>query len=146
MTCPARAVQSKPSVVESLERERDRFVALAFCAADVLIEADADCGITYAAGATVGVTGYPADQLVGDSLLKIVAADFSDFSRTKYSLLWPADIFPAIPGACRPSLVHTMVPETQRFALYFFFRVTTLIFELGGCCSNRGPWSSELEK
>jgi len=75
MTSPARAAQSKPSVVESLKRERDRFVALAFCAADVLIEADADCGITYAAGATVGVTGYPADQLVGDSLLKIVAPD-----------------------------------------------------------------------
>ena len=75
MTSPARAAQSKPSVVESLKRERDRFVALAFCAADVLIEADADCGITYAAGATVGVTGYPADQLVGDSLLKIVTPD-----------------------------------------------------------------------
>ena len=75
MNNPARAAQSKPSVVESLKRERDRFVALAFCAADVLIEADSSCGITYAAGATVGMMGYPADQLVGDSLLKIVAPD-----------------------------------------------------------------------
>ncbi len=75
MNRPARAAQPRSSLVESLKRERDRFVALAFCAADVLIEADADCEIVYAAGATVGVTGYPSDQLVGDSLLEIIAPD-----------------------------------------------------------------------
>jgi EAL domain-containing protein (putative c-di-GMP-specific phosphodiesterase class I) len=75
MTSPAPAARSKPNIVESLKRERDRFVALAFCAADVLIEADKDCKISYAAGATMGVTGYSADQLVGDSLLKIVSPD-----------------------------------------------------------------------
>ncbi len=75
MIRPARAEQPKSSLVESLKRERDRFVALAFCAADVLIEADADCKITYAAGATVGVTGYSGDELVGDSLLDIIAPD-----------------------------------------------------------------------
>ncbi len=45
MNRPAHAAQPKPSLVESLKRERDRFVALAFCAADVLIEADAECEI-----------------------------------------------------------------------------------------------------
>ncbi len=75
MTNPAKATRPKPTRVDSLKRERDRFVALAFCAADVLIEADADCEIVYAAGATVGVTGYSADQLVGDSLLEIIAPD-----------------------------------------------------------------------
>ncbi len=75
MTNPAKASHQKSTYVESLKRERDRFVALAFCAADVLIEADADCKITYAAGATVGVTGYPSDDLIGDSLLEIIAPD-----------------------------------------------------------------------
>ena len=75
MNRPAHAAQPKPSLVEPLKRERDRFVALAFCAADVLIEADAECEIVYAAGATVGVTGYSGDQLIGDSLLEIIAPD-----------------------------------------------------------------------
>ena len=75
MNSPARAAQSKPDLVESLKRERDRFVALAFCAADVLIEADTECKITYAAGATVAVTGYSSDQVIGDSLLEIIAPD-----------------------------------------------------------------------
>ncbi len=75
MSRPARAAQPRPSLVESLKRERDRFVALAFCAADVLIEADTECKITYAAGATVAVTGYSNDEVVGDSLLEIIAPD-----------------------------------------------------------------------
>lgn len=58
-----------------MKRERDQFVALAFCPADVLIEADANCKISYADGGTVGVTDYSSDELVGDSLLKIIASD-----------------------------------------------------------------------
>ena len=75
MSRHATARHNKPDQIESLKRERDRFVALAFCAADVLIEADRDCKITYAAGATVAVTGYSSDQVVGDSLLEIIAPD-----------------------------------------------------------------------
>jgi hypothetical protein len=39
--------------VESLRRDHDRFVALAFCAADILIEINSEQKITFAAG-------YPA--------------------------------------------------------------------------------------
>jgi hypothetical protein len=39
--------------VESLSRDRDRFVALEFCAADILIKTNAERKITFAAG-------YPA--------------------------------------------------------------------------------------
>ncbi|MCZ6863393.1 MAG: PAS domain-containing protein, partial [Alphaproteobacteria bacterium] len=75
MTNPAKATRPKSTHIESLKRERDRFVALAFCAADVLIEADADCKVTFAAGATVAMTGYSSDQFIGDSLLQIIAPD-----------------------------------------------------------------------
>ena len=75
MTRPVQTAKQKPNTVEALKRERDRFVALAFCAADVLIEADTNCRITYAAGATVAITGYPSDQIIGDSLLDIIAPD-----------------------------------------------------------------------
>ncbi len=38
--------QAKPEYIETLKKERDRFVALAFCAADVLFEVDENRAIT----------------------------------------------------------------------------------------------------
>ena len=46
----AKSTRSKPTLVESLKLECDRFVALAFYTADVLIEADSNCKVTYAVG------------------------------------------------------------------------------------------------
>ena len=44
--------QAQPEYVDTLKKERDRFVALDFCAADILFEVDVDQLSTYAAGAT----------------------------------------------------------------------------------------------
>lgn len=44
---------------------RDRFVALAFCWADLLFELDSFGTIVFATGATQSVLGRPAEQLVG---------------------------------------------------------------------------------
>lgn len=57
----------------SLRQERDRFVALAFCAADILLETDSDHKITFAAGATVALTGHSPEELAGTPVLKIIA-------------------------------------------------------------------------
>lgn len=59
--------------LESLRRERDRFVALAFCAADLLLEVNADGRITFAAGATQSLVGEPPERLSGTSFLDLVA-------------------------------------------------------------------------
>lgn len=58
--------------VDNLRRERDRFVALAFCAADVLFETEANLKISYAAGATVALTGTAPEDIIGESLLDII--------------------------------------------------------------------------
>lgn len=71
---PAPADINEP-YVENLRRERDRFVALAFCAADILLEVGPDHQISYAAGATTALTGTAPDKLVGRSFLDIVVAD-----------------------------------------------------------------------
>ncbi len=71
---PASAESSEP-YVENLRRERDRFVALAFCAADILLEAGPDHRITYAAGATMALVGAAPGKLVGRPLLDIVDED-----------------------------------------------------------------------
>lgn len=60
--------------VESLKRDRDRFVALAFCAADLLLEINAKGAITFGAGATQSLVGKPPEQLVGTSFLDLIAA------------------------------------------------------------------------
>ena len=53
--------------------QRDRFVAFAFAAAEILIEADSNRRIVFAAGATESMLGEPAQRLVGRPLESLVA-------------------------------------------------------------------------
>jgi len=46
---------------------RDKFVAFAFCWADVLIELDPSRRILFAAGATRAMFGLKAEQLIGQN-------------------------------------------------------------------------------
>jgi len=61
--------------VESLRRDRDRFVALAFCAADLLLEVDSSNAIIFAAGASHSLIGQPPESLVGKTFLDIVVPE-----------------------------------------------------------------------
>ena len=68
---PSPAVGAAP---ESLKSERDRFVALAFCWADFLLEVDLDETIVFAGGPWKGLTGLSADALKGRKMTDIVHA------------------------------------------------------------------------
>ncbi len=57
----------------TMRGERDRFVALAFCWADILLELDADETVVFAAGATQPLLGRPAEDLLGLPLRDLVA-------------------------------------------------------------------------
>jgi EAL domain-containing protein (putative c-di-GMP-specific phosphodiesterase class I) len=57
-----------PTPASLLRSERDRFVALAFCWGDILVELDADGRIVYATGAIEPLLGLPAEALVGQPL------------------------------------------------------------------------------
>lgn len=61
--------------VESLRRDRDRFVALAFCAADLLLEVNAQGRITFAAGATLSLVGRTPEEMSGSLLLDMIAPE-----------------------------------------------------------------------
>lgn len=71
-TAPARP---SPPASENLKSERDRFVALAFCWADFLLEVDLDETIVFAGGPWKGLTGLSVDELKGRKLADIVHAD-----------------------------------------------------------------------
>lgn len=71
--------QAKPDYIDTLKKERDRFVALAFCAADVLFEVDDSQTITYAAGATRALTGCEPHDAIGRKFIDLV-----DSTETKY--------------------------------------------------------------
>lgn len=58
--------------VGDLRAERDRFVALAFCNADLLFELDTSGEITFAVGATKAFTGRNAEQLNGVRIAELV--------------------------------------------------------------------------
>ncbi len=68
-------VDEKPSAPNgsSVRAERDRFVAFAFAAADLLLEVDAEGRIAFATGASQAMTQRAADALTGTSLFEIVA-------------------------------------------------------------------------
>jgi EAL domain-containing protein (putative c-di-GMP-specific phosphodiesterase class I) len=61
---PARSAQQK---------DRERFVAFAFCWADVLLEIDRDGRIVYAAGTTQTFTGKTPDKVIGAAFVDLVA-------------------------------------------------------------------------
>jgi EAL domain-containing protein (putative c-di-GMP-specific phosphodiesterase class I)/GGDEF domain-containing protein len=67
--------------------ERDRFVAMSFCWADILIECDGDERVVFAVGPTELATGLKASQLIGKSLQDLVAA--SDLSLVRGLLAIP---------------------------------------------------------
>lgn len=61
------------SDIGGLRAERDRFVALAFCNADLLFELDKSGEIVFAAGATVAFVGSNAGEMVGNRLRDYIA-------------------------------------------------------------------------
>ncbi len=68
---------SEPSPIRAApgraQKERERFVAFAFCWADVLLELDGEGSIAYAAGTTQTFTGTTPDKLIGRAFLDLVA-------------------------------------------------------------------------
>lgn len=60
---------------DSLKTERDRFVALAFCWADFLLEVDLDEAIVFAGGPWKGLVGLDPVELKGRKLSEIVHAE-----------------------------------------------------------------------
>ncbi len=58
---------------DALKGERDRFVALAFCWADLLVELDRDFNIRFLAGAAEAFFGRKGDTLIGTPFRDLVA-------------------------------------------------------------------------
>ncbi|HEY4136128.1 MAG TPA: EAL domain-containing protein [Alphaproteobacteria bacterium] len=70
---PAAPSAASPASVAALRAERDRFVALAFAAADLLIELDSEQHVVFAAGATAAFVGLGPQALAGKSFLDLVS-------------------------------------------------------------------------
>ena len=70
----ASAPKQTSEEVTLLRRDRDRFVAFAFCNADVLLELNAKGEIAFAAGATQALLGSEADALHGKPIECLVSA------------------------------------------------------------------------
>lgn len=60
------------SEIPRLRDERDRFVAFAFCSADILIELGDDGGITFAAGMLMALLGIKPGQVRGRALIELM--------------------------------------------------------------------------
>jgi PAS domain S-box-containing protein len=58
---------------KDMRAERDRFVAFAFSAADLMLEVAAEGAVTFASGAARLITGCDADALIGRNFASLVA-------------------------------------------------------------------------
>lgn len=58
--------------LDALKAERDRYVSLAFCWADLLFELDPEFNIVFAAGATEAFFGKQSSRLIGTSFRSLV--------------------------------------------------------------------------
>jgi len=72
MATVAAAIDPLKPPFSAMRSERDRFAALAFCWADILLELNGESVVVYAAGATGALIGCDADHLVGESFHEIV--------------------------------------------------------------------------
>ncbi len=70
------------SDLNTLKRERDRFVKLAFCRADVLIELDRAGGVVFAAGATEPLMGIAEPDMPGKAFLSLIVNGHRDKARS----------------------------------------------------------------
>jgi len=80
-----QAVQAVPPSVtpsQDMKAERDRFVALAFCWADFLLEVDMDETIVFAGGPWQAITGLSTTQMKGKKLEDIMLADDMNLMRS----------------------------------------------------------------
>lgn len=65
-------MQAASLALDTLKHERDRFVAFAFASADLLIELDDTGAIAFVDGATMGLLGQRADDLIGQHFSTLV--------------------------------------------------------------------------
>ena len=75
-------LETSTDAVSDYRTERDRFVAFAFAAADLLIEVGADHRVAYVAGAAKALTGRDAGQLVGSPFRDLFAETHRGFAHT----------------------------------------------------------------
>lgn len=61
--------------LDKVATQRDRFIAFAFAAADLLIEADSDGRIVYAAGMSDAICGVPLEALTARRITDLVVAE-----------------------------------------------------------------------
>lgn len=140
--------------IESLRRDRDRFVALAFCAADLLLEVNAQGRITFAAGATLSLIGRSPEEMSGALLLDIIAPDdrvlMSEFLRgmTPGSRLDPVPIRLASKRGPTPALSLTGYHLPDLPGCFFFtLRLgAAQVFSESNVELKRDPESGLLER
>ena len=105
-----------PNPASTIRSERDRYVAFAFAAADLLFEVGGEGRIRYAAGALKSLTGHDAAELIGRpfverldesdrALAKVLLASLEDGGRLSpilVKLAAPRPLNVAL-GGCRPT-------------------------------------------
>ena len=96
--------------VESLKRDRDRFVALAFCAADLLLEINVKGIVTFSAGATQSLMGKRPEELIGLSFMSLMATPYQALVRELINGMTPGARLDPVPVRLNGQQGPTVLP------------------------------------
>ncbi|MGE3969626.1 MAG: EAL domain-containing protein [Dongiaceae bacterium] len=129
-TGPAPAADPVDFAAE-LRSQRDRFVAFAFAAADMLIEIDAALTVRYAGGAVTSLTGAAPERLVGRSCLDLVSLPDRAFVKAALAAAAKRKRFGPVTvrlasGNCEPvltALYGASLPQQDGGRLFLAMRV-----------------------
>ncbi|MEI9987371.1 MAG: PAS domain-containing protein [Aliidongia sp.] len=104
------------SATNELREERDRFVAFAFAAADLLVQIDAERRVRFASGAAQALLGVAAAALPGRDFRDFIdSRDQAYFTRLLGTLV--------VRGRIESAAVLLRRPDGERFRVM-----------VGGCC------------
>ena len=121
-------------MLEALRRERNRFVAFAFAAADLVLEVGPDGAIDYAAGAGKDVLGIDTGRLIGVDFFGLLAAMSEAMDRDDAEALQAVlsrNIFDGATGPHVVALAEYLMAEDKALAAQPGAAITggALIFE-----------------
>ena len=123
-----------------LKRERDRFVAFSFAAADLLLEVDPAGLVRSALGAARGLTRRDAQDLVGRPLLELFAAEDRPPLAEALAALPQGGRLPMLPvrldGSARPALLGGCRIDTEE-SVYVTLTAARLAFAASAATAER---------
>ncbi len=127
-----------------MRRERDRFVAFAFAAADLLVELDSEGIIQFADGAVSGLLGYTPQALIGRPFTELLVAKDHSVAHNLLEVISREQRMENIPLTFQSETLGA--PLMMQASAFFFGQAEKHVFLSISARQNLTPVNEELHQ